>query len=421
MAVSALRGLFLERNYAIYTAGNTLSLIGTWIHRIALGWFVWELTRSPFWVGVYAASGIIPILFTGLIGGVLADILDRRRLALWSQVAACGLMLVLFAFYQLELLTLATLLVFRVLLAGVISISQPARMALLPSLVSPAQVVAAVSFGAVVFNVARLAGPALAALILAKGGFGAAFLANAVSYLAMIIALLLVNIDPARLPKARQRTATMTGDIAAGVRYVIRHDGMLPIFVLFVVVVLLARPVSALLPAFVELSFSMGVEGFAILTSSMAVGSILGGVWATGRVLRGLTSATILAAVGYALCVALFSAATSFIVAAFLLGLAGFFTVLFGASAQALIQSAVEEDYRGRVLGLWFVTMRAAPELGALLLGIAAEVIGLSLSFIGSAVCCLLVCWWVWQRRVTLSAALEGGAPQILKVRTDTA
>lgn len=406
MAVSAtLRGLLGERNFAIFLLGNSVSLTGSWIQRIAVAWLVWDLTHSTFWIGIYAASGVVPILLTGLAGGVLADRMSRRTLTLWSQGFACLLVGALFVAFRLDFLSLYLLIGFRVLHSGATGIAQPARLALVPALVSKERLVGAVSVNSVTFNVARLVGPALAASIIAWGGMGAAFLVNALSYLPLIAALAVIRVDPRTAPGGRRQG--MFREMGQAVGYVGRYEGMRVIFVLFGVVVLFARPISAMLPAIADVAFGRGVEGFALLTSAMAAGSILGGLWAAGRVARGLTSSTILAAVAYALCIGLLVSVGIFSLAVLAIALTGFFTVAFGSSAQALVHICVDEALRGRVMSLWFIVMRAGPELGALVMGLAAEHAGLSLAFTGGSALCLLACLWAWNRRHRIDDLLE--------------
>ena len=406
MNFSALISLFSNRNYAIYTLGNTLSLIGSWNYRIAVAWLVWEMTKSPFWLGVVGSAGLIPVLIAAPLGGVLADRFKQVRVIAICQFLAFILMMLLYLAYAWDFLTLGVLIAFRVLLSTVLSISQPTRLALIPHLVGPDQLTAAISFGAVSFNVARFLGPALAGLILATGDYGLAFGVNGLSFLALVGAVLTLRI-PSRSPKKPRESSTVMKEIQVAAAYIRKHPGISPVLVLFLIIVVAGRPIAELLPAFVELVYEMEVGGFALLTASMAIGSIVGGLWTTRLGLSGLTNTSIICAALYALTIAIFVLIPFFWLALPVLACASMFTVIFSVSAQILVQSSVEEAMRGRVMALWFVIHRTGPPAGALVMGGLANWFGLSAPFLAGAVLCLIGAGAVWYRRHEVAQALE--------------
>jgi MFS family permease len=366
------------------------------------------MTRSPFWLGVVATAGLFPTLFAGLLGGVMADRVDRLRLTATTQALSFVITFALFLFYQFGWLNIGLLIVFKLTLSTVVAISQPARMALIPNLVGREQLGPAVSFGSMVFNSARFVGPAVAALIIAQGGMGVAFLINSLTFLAMSVALLCLRVDRATLNEAMSgRRGAVTAEIGTSIGYVVRHGGALTIFGLVAVVTVTCRPISDFLPAVVTHVFGRGVEGVAILTSSVAAGSILGGLWSAGRELKGLTASALMAAAAYAVCLVLFVSVTNFWVGCAAFATAGFFTTSFGTAAQTLVQASAEESMRGRVMSLWFILSRGGPDLGAFIMGVAGELVGLRAGFIGGAAVCLGAVLWAWRRRSLLAAAME--------------
>jgi len=366
------------------------------------------MTKSPFWLGVVATAGLFPTLFAGLIGGVLADRMDRLKLTALTQALSFGLTFGLFVFYELDWLNIWLLIAFKLALSTIVAISQPARMALIPNLVGRDQLGPAVSFGSMVFNSARFVGPAVAALIIAHGGTGMAFLINSLTFLAMSVAIMCLKVDRSALNNAlSRRGTTMSAEIGSSLRYVVRHGGALTVFGLVAVVVISCRPISDFLPAIVEGVFGRGVEGVAILTSSVAAGSILGGLWAAGRQLKGLTASALMAAAAYAVCIIVFVSVSDFWIGCAAFATAGFFTTLFGTAAQTLVQASAEEGMRGRVMSLWFILTRGGPDLGAFIMGVSGELIGLRGAFIGGAAVCLAAVVWAWGRRRLLAAAME--------------
>lgn len=407
MRLAAIRSLLAERNYAIFMSCNAFSLIGTWVHRIAIAWLAWELTKSPFWIGVIAAAGFVPIFIVGPIGGVMADRFNQKRQIIASQFLAFLLMLALFVVYELGALNLWLLILFRILLTTLVSIAQPARLVLVPKLVSPQNLTAAVSFGALVFNLARLIGPGVAGILLVGGDFGLAFLLNGFSYLALCAGLFAIKVDTSA-PPSRKRKRSVFADIGESFSYIRRHEGIAAMFLLYAVCVIAGRPVSEMIPAFVDGVFDAGLGGVAFVTSAMALGSILGGLWSVRGNADGLTMITVAASAAYGLCIAIFAWMPHFYIAVAVLTIASAFSVIHGVSAQTLVQTAVEEGMRGRVLSLWFVLSRGGPALGAFAIGALSEVAGIVALFTLGGALCVLAAGRAWAARTTLLSALEG-------------
>ncbi|MCR6646079.1 MAG: MFS transporter [Terricaulis sp.] len=401
-----------NRNYAIYSAGNAISLTGTWIHGIAFAWFAWELTRSAFWLGVLGTVGLAPTLFAGLIGGVLADRIDRLRLTIMTQIMCFLLSMTLFVLFSFNLLNIWLLIIFKVLVAIFVALSQPARMALIPNLVGPKMIGPAVSFGSMVFNSARFIGPAVAGIVISIGGVGPAFLINAFSYLAFAAAIIALKLPPEVMrPAAPAEKASFLQHVGGSFSYLKQHQGALTLFVLMIFVVVFARPISDFLPAIVAKVFNRGVEGVAFLTSSIAAGSLLGGLWMAGRDVKGLTNFMIGGAIAYAVCIIAFVTVTHFWAGCALFATAGFCTSVFATSAQTLVQTSVDDSVRGRIMSLWFIISRGGPDLGAFFMGVGGELIGLQGAFIIGCLICMGMSLWTFTRRKPLAAQLEVTRP----------
>lgn len=406
MNLAPLRSLFSERDYVIYITGTAVSLTGTWIQRITIAWLVWEMTGSPLWVGLTAAADLLPTLIGALYGGVLADRLDRLRLLMVCQLVCAAILFGLALAYQLDMLSLALLISLRVCLSGSIALAHPARMVLLVDLVGRDNLNAAVSFGAVVFNIARTTGPALAGIIIAYGGFAMALVANALTFIVMAIAVLFIRRSGAP-PERSTEQPRVVAEIILACRHIAGHSAFRPMFLLYIIYVLTARSIEDMLPAFVDTLFSGGVQGVAMLVSVLGIGSIIGGLWASSRSMTGLTRTMIIAGVFQALSVAGLALSRHFILACVLSFLVGFFAVQFGTAAQTLVQSSVSVQMRGRVMSLWFVILRGGPGFGALLMGAMAEGVGLTGAFLIGTSVCLFACVMAWRRRAHLAHMLE--------------
>lgn len=396
-----------HRDFAIYISGNSISLVGTWMQRIAVGWLIWDLTGSGAWLGLVAFADLFPAMVFAPLGGAVADRRDRRRMVLVTQTAAMAQALALFGFTASGLITPVWLLILTLVHGVIIGFNQPARMALVPSLM-PAEILpTALAVNAIIFNVARFLGPALAGLIIVSAGVAPAFLCNALSFLAFIISLLLIR--PSGGPAVAARRRSLRLDVAEGMRYAARHPGIGPLLVLQATMALCVRPVAELLPGFAEGVFDRGAHGLAMLSSTIGLGAIAGGLWLAGREARdGLTRIAVGGAAFVALSILGFSAAPTFWIALAFAALTGASLVITGVGMQTLIQLSVDGAVRGRVLSLYGMIIRGGPAFGALLIGGLADLIGFRWPLAVGAVATLAVWAIFWRRREALRRALEG-------------
>ena len=404
-AFGRLGRAFRSRDFRRFTVGSSISLIGLWMQRIAVGWVTWELTGSGVWLGVVAFADLFPTVLVSPFSGVLADRFDRRRIALLTQGLAMSGSALLALLSLGDNLSLSGLIVLTAFQGLVISFWQPARMALLPDLVRPGDLATAVALNSVIFNAARFIGPALAGPLLVYAGPGWVFAVNALSYVAMLVAL--AGIHPPRRPAGGTREGLLKA-ILTGYRYTLHHPGISVLLGLMITSSLCLRPVAELLPGFADQVFQRGADGLAALAGAIGVGAVAGGLWLAQRAtVLGLTRwvlgsllVLVLALVGFVL-------TGRFILALVCLAVAGGAMVIAGAGTQTLVQQAVSPDKRGRVMALFGMVFRGAPALGALWLGGLSEWLGLSLAL---AVGCGLaggVGCWAWRRRRALQQVLE--------------
>lgn len=404
---SPIFALFRERDYAIYVAGNAISLTGTWIQRLTIAWLVWDLTRSPFWVGVAALTDLGATMVAALLGGVLADRVDRLRFLLIFQLVSAGLTLGLAGAYVTGHVSLPVVMAARFLISAVVALTQPARMVLLSEMVGTRNTAAAVSFGAVVFNLAKALGPAIAGVLITLGGFGVALVANSFTYLAMALAVILLR---ARRPTPALRhgaAGEFLSQIRGGYRHAAEHAGYRRVFLLYGVFVATTRGLEDMLPAIVDLVFSSGVAAVATLTALLGLGSIAGGLIASTRPVQGLTRVMLLSGAAYATCVGAFILAPTLSVAGLLAVCTGFFAVQFGTAGQALLQTSVAPEFRGRVMGLWYIMMKGGPAVGTFLVGTLAGAIGLAPAVLLGASLSVGAVFAFWPGRRKLARALE--------------
>ena len=384
-----------NRNFAIYLVGSTFSLHGLWIQRVAIGWLAWELTESETWLGIIALSEFLPIMLFGPLFGVLADRLHRKTIAFAANVLNGLLALLLFMLVLTQAIDIYLLFVITMCLGIVSSAFQPVRMSLIPSLVPEKLLAPAVAAQSIVFNVSRFLGPAIAGVAIATAGLASAFAINAVSYLAMLLALLLVKLRRARSGGVQTRFFTELKD---GIDYTYRHADIRQQFIIVAVSALFGRAVIVMLPAFAGGVFGGGSSTLAVLTSASGAGAVVAGFYLTviGSGNKLLWS-TVGGTVATGLLMTLLGATSSYGLGIVLVAILGFSLTLVGVGSQARIQTIVAETMRGRVLSLWAAVAFSAPAIGSVIIGYIADRHGLGITVvIGGIVCTALSLVLTW-------------------------
>ncbi len=393
-------------NYGRYAAGNSISLVGTWMQRVAVGWLTWQLTESGAWLGIIAFADLFPTVLIAPLAGAAADRWDRLKTLKLGQAALSLQAAVLFVLTASGLITIWLLLGLSLFLGVVAAFNQPARLALVPSLVVRQDLPAAVAINSIIFNSARFVGAAAAGLIIVGVGTAAAFAVNALSYAIFLVVLSRIRLAPTAARQAHR--GGLMAEIAEGLGYVARHPGIGPLLLLLLAVSFGARPFVELLPGFAGAVFEAGAAGLAAMTSTVGLGAISGGLWLAQRDGRGgLTKVALSSPLVLAAALIMFVAAGTMKLALPALFVAGFAMVSGGVGTQTLLQLSVGGTLRGRVLSLYGLIFRGGPALGALVMGGLSEIVGLRLPLAGGA--CLAALAWalVWTRRHRLAAALE--------------
>ncbi len=386
---SAVKRAFAHRVFARYTAANSLSLTGLWVQRLTVGWLVWDLSHSGFWLGAVVFAELVPVIVIGPFGGVLADRINRIRLTLVCQCLAVAQAALLCALSAGGLITVELLVLLSLALGVLAGLNQPSRLALIPSLVAKEDMITAIAINAISFNLARFVGPAIAGLIITMTGPSAAFAFNAVSYLWFIQVLFTLRALPQETGAGRGR---VIAQIAEAVRYAARHPLIGPLLLIVATSSLFARPLAELLPGIADTVFGRGADGLAILVSSVGIGAVAGSLWLAKRGdLRGMTRVVVFALLVAGIADALAVIIGVFWLAAVLLCVFGVAMVILGAGVQSLIQTNVAPEMRGRVLSLNGLTVRGAPALGALFMGWAGDYVGLGPPLVAGAVVCGIV------------------------------
>jgi MFS family permease len=356
-------------NYRRYFAGQLISLSGTWMQTVAAIWVVLELTDSGVAVGLTTALQFLPMLLIGAWGGLLADRIPKRRLLITTQALMTIPAIGLFAVTATGVVTpwMVYLAVFA--FGSLNAIDNPTRQSFVIEMVGPDRVVNAVSLNSVIVQAARIVGPAVAGLLIATVGVVPCFGLNALTFVAMILALW--GMDPSRL-QAAPVAAPERGAIRAGLRYVLRTPELLMPLALMALVGTLGFNFQVVLPLLAKFSFESGAMTYASLVSAMAVGSIAGAL-VNGH--RGRTGPRLIAggALAFGLSALLAAAMPSLALEIVVLALLGAAAVTFAATINSTLQLAVSPEMRGRVMALYSVVFLGSTPIGAPLTGWLAQ------------------------------------------------
>lgn len=395
------------RAYRIYAIGNCVSLIGWWMQRIGVGWLTWELTESGAWLGLIALADLAPSLILAAPAGVLADRYPRLRLMIWSQVLMAAQAAVLAVMTALGAITTSWLLLLAFVLGCISAMNQPARLAFVSSLLPPDRFGAGIAINSGTFNLARLIGPMLAGYTIVLAGVATTFAINALSFVVFIVALLAIG-QSVRDERIERAQTSMLASSLEGFRYVAQHEGIRQITLFLAAQSLTVRCYAELLPGFADGVFERGAVGLAWLSSAVGLGAVAGSVMIAARGgIEGLTRIAIAYTLALTVTLIAFSAAPSFWLALIAATVAGYTYTVSGVAMQTLVQSAVAPAFRGRVLSVYGMTFRVAPAVGAFLVGLASEFIGLRWAMGVSAALCLGVWAHAHLRRRRIAAAIE--------------
>jgi MFS family permease len=371
---SLLRAL-AHRNYRLFFAGQSISLIGTWMQQIAMAWLVYLLTNSPFWLGVVGFAGQIPSFVLSPVAGVLVDRWNRHRLLLLTQSLAMLQAFVLAALALTGAIQVWHILVLSLFLGVVNAFDMTTRQAFLAEMVEDrADLANAIALNSSMVNGTRLVGPALAGFVLAESSAGVCFLLNGLSYLAVLAALLAMRVRPHR----RERPTThLVHELREGFAYAFGFAPIRSILMLLALTSLVGMSYSVLLPVFAKAILHGGAKTLGFLSAGAGVGALAGALFlASRKSVLGLGKWIMLAPALLGLGLMVFSFAEALWQALPPLCVVGFAMMVQMASSNTILQTIVEEGKRGRVMSFYTMAFLGMAPLGSLLAGSLADVIG---------------------------------------------
>ncbi|MDQ3950517.1 MAG: MFS transporter [Gemmatimonadota bacterium] len=401
MSSNPFRVLQQHKNFRLFWFGQTLSLVGSWMQTMAQGWLALELSNSPLVVGVVAAASSLPIVLLSIAAGVVVDRSDKLRLVTIAQTLLLIEAAALWWFTWSGHITIPALVTLAAIAGVVQTFEIPARQSLVIELVGREHLRSAIALNSTGFNLGRIVGPSLAALIIARAGIAWCFAVNALSYLAVLIGLLLIRLPPQRQGAAPALAVSPLEGIREGIRYIRETPLVRALIRLVAVYAVLGVPYLALMPVVARDMLGLGPGGYGLLLACVGIGGLVGALWLAGRGDLERGRGQLLAQASFAFAVLLI--AVSFVRSAhvaygFLLAI-GFTMIVNNAVANALLQHIVPDEMRGRIMAAYsLIVVGLSQTIGAFGAGAVAKVAGVQWAIGGGAAAMLVYAIWAFRR-----------------------
>ena len=407
-----------HRNFQLFFSGQLISLVGTWMQTVAESWLVYRLTHSALLLGAVGFASQFPVFLVAPLGGIVADRYNRHKVVIATQVASMVFDSALAVLTLANVVTVRQIFVLAILMGVVNAFDIPARQSFLVDMVGRGDLMNAIALNSSMFNGARIVGPAIAGILVAKIGEGWCFAVNGVSYLAVIAGLLMMRVER---PMALAKEGSPLNHIIEGFNFVRQTTPIRAILMLLGLVSLVAMPYVVLMPVFADKVLHGGAKGLGILMGATGVGALCGALTlATRKGVRGLGRWVAFSCAGFGLSLLLFSSSRHFWLSAAILLPVGFCMMLQMSSSNTLIQAMVPDQLRGRVMALYSMMFMGMAPFGALFGGAIADRLGAPLTVAMGSVACMGGAAWfgvrlpkvrVEARRLIVAQAMVGGEP----------
>ena len=406
-----------HRNFQLFFSGQLISLIGTWMQTVAQAWLVYRLTKSALLLGSVGFASQIPVFLIAPFGGITADRVNRQRLIIATQTAALILAGILAALTLTRHVQVWHIFVLAALLGVVNAFDIPGRQAFLVDMVGKEDLMNAIALNSSMFNGARVIGPAIAGILVAKIGEGWCFAANSISYIAVIVGLALMHVHCA----PRVSTHSPIEDIIEGFRWVNQTKVIRALLLLIGMMSLVAMPYTVLMPVFADRILHGGARGLGILMGATGVGALFGALTLAAKTgVKGLGRWVTIGCASLGISLICFSFSTSFWLSVALLLPAGYSMMLQMACSNTLIQTMVPDHLRGRVMSVYSMMFMGMAPFGAFFGGALADRIGAPITItLGGAACVLGAIWFgralpelrIEARRLIIAQGMAAGEP----------
>jgi MFS family permease len=382
-----------HRNFQLFFGGQSISLIGTWMTRIATSWLVYRLTGSALLLGTVGFAGQIPTFLLAPFAGVLVDRIDRRKVLVWTQSLAMLQSLALAWLTLSHRITIAEVLALSAMQGIINAFDMPGRQSFMVKMVEDrADLSNAIAINSSMVNTARLIGPSLAGLLIAATNEGWCFLIDGVSYIAVIVSLLMMRIAP---DQARRTSTSTIVQLKEGWTYVAASAPIRSILLLFALLSLMGWPFMVLMPVFAAQVLHGGPHTLGFLMGAVGVGSLISALsLVMRRSVRGLTRIIPIAAAIFGVGLICFGLSHFLWLSMLMMLVTGFGMMQGMTSSNTIVQTLVDENVRGRVMSYYTMAFVGMAPFGSLLAGALAHLIGAPRTVIVSGAACILGSIW---------------------------
>ena len=400
-SINPFRVFLRHRNFRLFLIGQTLSLIGTWMQTMAQGWLALELSNSAFLVGLVASAGSIPILLFTMPAGAMVDRSDKLRIVRMAQVAFLCEATLLWWLVLTHRITIASLLGLAFVAGVISSIEIPARQAMFIDLVGREDLPDAIALNSSGFNLARVVGPAIAAITIARLGIAWCFFLNAASFVTVLAGLFMISLPPWQRSPGR---ANPWHGVMEAVRYMRDTPRIRALMMMVTVYSILGVPVLALMPVVARQMFGLGATGYGLLMSCLGIGGLIGALSLAAVGSRvGRAKLLLVASMAWPILLILFALCRITWLAYVLLLAIGCTMILNGAISNGLLQALVPDALRGRLMAAYgLVVVGLAQVVGAFSAGAVAHALGVATAIAVTATLMLAYGVWAFFRRPEL-------------------
>jgi MFS family permease len=393
-------------NFRLFFSGQSISLIGTWMTRIATSWLVYRLTGSAWLLGIVSFMGQIPTFLLAPFAGVWVDRWNKRNVLVWTQVLAAVQSLVLAGLTLSKRITITDILVLSVFQGLINAFDMPGRQSFMVEMVDHKDDLGnAIALNSSIVNLARLIGPSLAGIVISLYGEGWCFFIDGVSYFAVIASLLAMKLRPILVPPARD---TIYQQLQEGWQYVSRFLPIRNLLLLFAVVSLMGLPYTVLMPVFASEVLHGGPHTLGFLMAAAGVGALVSAIaLALRKTVKGLLKMVPLSAALFGAGLVAFGLSHVLWLSLALMLVVGFGMMQGMAASNTIIQTLAPADKRGRVMSYYTMAFVGMAPFGSLLAGGLAHAISASWTVVLTGACCILGAAWFWRQMKEVRAAMR--------------
>jgi MFS family permease len=390
-----------HRNYKLFFSGQSVSLMGTWITRIATSWLVYRLTNSALLLGLVGFCGQIPTTLLAPFAGVVVDRVRRLRLLVWTQALSAAQSLALAVLALSGTITVGWILFLQVVQGIINAFDTPARQAFVVEMIEDrADLPNAIALNSTMVNGSRIIGPSIGGIIIAAVGEGWCFMIDAISYLAVIASLLAMRVEPS---KPRVAETTVFDELRDGYRYVSGFPPARTALLLLALVSSMGMPYTVLMPAMASTVFHGGPHTLGFLMTASGAGAVVGALYLASRQsVLGLGRVMTMATLTFGTALVAFGASRALWLALVVLPFVGAGFMVETASTNTILQTITEERLRGRVMAYYTLAFLGTAPLGSLLAGVVASRVGAPATIVAGGVACIAGGVWLATRLESL-------------------